>query len=146
MHRFPVLRVDVRPSRLLLIGSSSGHVLAGVAVVVAGIPLWLKIGWIVGIAVALVGFLRRYGDREGPGFIAGIELLDGRWRLETGDGRIHRGQLTGGYAHPQLLILNFRLESGRRRALMLLPDAADPDALRELRVWLRTQRDDPEPP
>ena len=146
MHRFPVLRVDMRPSRLLLIGSSSGHVLAGVAVVVAGIPLWLKIGWIVGIAVALVGFLRRYGDREGPGFIAGIELLDGRWRLETGDGRIHRGQLTGGYAHPQLLILNFRLESGRHRALMLLPDAADPEALRELRVWLRTQRDDPEPP
>ena len=32
------------------------------------------------------------------------------------------------------------------RADWLLPDAADPDALRKLRVWLRTRRDEPEPP
>lgn len=146
MQHFPSLRVNVRPSRLLLIGGSGSHGLAGFAVLVAGLPLWLKIGWIIGIGLALAGFIRRYGDRDGRGFIAHIELLDGRWRLTTGNGGRYRGQLTGGYAHPQCLILNFRLDNGRSRALMLLPDAADPDALRQLRVWLRTQRDEPEPP
>jgi len=146
MPHLPSLRVNVRPSRILLIGGGSGHVLAGVAVVVADIPLWLKIGWIIAIGLALAGFLQRYGDRERRGFIACIELLDGRWRLTTGDGQVQRGRLTGGYAHPQCLILNFRLEGGQSRALTLLPDAADPDALRQLRVWLRTQRDESEPP
>jgi len=104
MPHLPSLRVNVRPSRILLIGGGSGHVLAGVAVVVADIPLWLKIGWIIAIGLALAGFLQRYGDRERRGFIACIELLDGRWRLTTGDGQVQRGRLTGGYAHPQCLV------------------------------------------
>jgi hypothetical protein len=146
MQRFPYLRVELRPSRMLLIGGSSGHVLAGVAVVVASIPLWFKVGLIAAIGLALAWLVWRYGDCNGPGFIARVELLDGRWRLATGDGRIHRAQLTGGYAHLHGLILNFRLDNGWSRAVTLLADAADPDDLRQLRVWLRTQRDEPEPP
>lgn len=146
MRRLPSLRVEPRPSRILLIGGGVSHVLAGVAVLVSSVPLGIKVGWIAGIALTLAWFVWRYGDRDGRGFMACIELVDGRWRLETGDGRSHRAQFTGGYAHPQLIILHFRLENGRRQALTLLPDAADPDALRELRVWLRTRRDEPEPP
>ena len=146
MRRLPSLRVEPHPSRILLIGGGVSHVLAGAAVLVSSVPLGIKVGWIAGIALALAWFVRRYGHRDGHGFMACIELVDGRWRLETGDGRFHRVQLTSGYAHPQLLILNFRLENGRSRALTLLPDAADPDALRKLRVWLRTRPDEPEPP
>lgn len=146
MRRLPSLRVEPHPSRILLIGGGVSHVLAGAAVLVSSVPLGIKVGWIAGIALALAWFIWRYGHRDGHGFMACIELVDGRWRLEMGDGRSHRAQLTSGYAHPQLLILNFRLENGRSRALTLLPDAADPDALRKLRVWLRTRPDEPEPP
>ncbi len=95
----------------------------------------------IGIGLSLAGFGWCYGHAGGRGFISRIEWLDRRWRLDTGDGRVQRGHLTGGYAHPQIIILNFRLDSGGRRAVTLLPDSADPDALRQLRVWLRTQRD-----
>ncbi|MBZ4194017.1 MAG: hypothetical protein LAE24_06890 [Candidatus Contendobacter sp.] len=134
------LRVELYPSRRLLIGGSLSHLLAGVAVLIASIPWWIKVGIIAGIGLSLVWLRFRYGDRNGRGFITRIEWLDGRWRLETGDGRVQRGHLTGGYAHPQLILLNFRLDPGGRRALTLLPDAADSDALRQLRVWLRTWR------
>ncbi len=146
MRRLPSLRVEPHPSRILLIGGGVSHVLAGAAVLVSSVPLGIKVGWIAGIALALAWFIWRYGHRDGRRFMACIELVDGRWRLEMGDGRSHRAQLTSGYAHPQLLILNFRLKNGRSRALTLLPDAADPDALRKLRVWLRTRPDEPEPP
>jgi hypothetical protein len=135
------LILEPRPSRFLLIGGGIGHLLAGVAVVVSNVPIWVKAGFIAGIVLALIGFGWRYGYRRGRGFIARIELLDGRWRLETGDGAAYRAELIGGYAHPAIVILNFRLENGRRRSLTLLPDSADPDALRRLRVWLRTSRD-----
>ncbi len=146
MHSFPSLALEPRLSPMLLVGGGLSHVLAGAAVLVSNIPLGVKAGLIAAIGLSLAWFGWRYGNRAGRGFIARIELLDGRWRLETGDGRVYRVQLTGGYAHVYCLILHFRLENGWSQALTLLPDAADPEALRELRVWLRTRRDQPEPP
>ena len=142
------LILDLRPSRLLLICGGIGHLLAGVAVVMSTVPLWVKAGFIAGITLALLRFGWQYGDGRGRDFIAHIELLDGRWRRETGDGTIHHAWLSGGYAHPSIVILNFRLETGKHRSLTLLPDAADAEALRRLRVWLRTQTkiDEPDQP
>jgi hypothetical protein len=144
LRNLTALNIEPRPSRLLLVSGGGAHVLAGVAVVVSSLPLWIKVGWIAVIALALVRFGWQYGYRRGHGFITRVELLDGRWRLETGDGNRYQARLSGGYAHPQVVILNFRLENDRRRSLTLLPDSADPDVLRELRVWLRTRRDDVE--
>lgn len=139
------LSVEPRPSRILLVSGGGAHVLSGIAVVMCSLPLWVKAGLIAGIVLALVRFGWRYAYPGGKGFTARIELLGGRWRLETGAGATHRASLIGGYAHPLIVILNFRLENGRRRSLALLPDAADAEALRRLRVWLRTRRDADEP-
>lgn len=132
----------------MLISGGIGHLLTGVAVVVSTVPFWVKAGFIVGIMLALVRFGWQYGYRRGRGFISRIELLDGRWRIKAGDGTIHHARLTGGYANSGIIILNFRLESGGRRSLALLPDAADAEALRRLRVWLRTRTgvDEPDQP
>lgn len=141
-HAPATLNIEPRPSRILLVIGSGVHILAGVAVVVCSLPLWVKVGLIAGIALALVRFGWQYGYRRGRGFIARLEESDGRWRLETGDRSSCRASLLGGYAHPGIIILNFRLENGRRRSLALLPDAADPGALRRLRVWLRTRQNE----
>ena len=133
------LILEPRPSRFLLIGGGIGHLLAGIAVVISTVPFWAKAGLLAGIVLALVRFGWQYGYRPGRGFISHIELLDGRWRIETGDGTSRHAWLTGGYAHPGIVILNFRLETGGRRSLTLLPDAADAETLRWLRVWLRTR-------
>ncbi len=55
---------------------------------------------------------------------------------------MHHGHLASGYAHPLIVILNFRLENGRRRSLTLLPDTVAGDELRRLRSWLLTTRGD----
>lgn len=144
MRNLATSNTELRPSRLLLVSGGIAHVLAGVAVVVSSLPLWIKAGWIAGIALALFRFEWQYGYRRARGFIARLELLDGVWLLETGDGTLHRAGLCGSYAHPGIVILNFRLESGERRSLALLPDAADAEALRQLRVWLRTRREEDE--
>lgn len=124
---------------MLLISGGGVHILSAIAVIVCSLPLWAKAGFIASIALALIRFGFQYGYRDGHSFITCLELLDGRWRLETGDGVAYRAELRGGYAHPAIVILNFRLENGQRRSLTLLPDSADPDSLRRLRVWLRTQ-------
>ena len=148
MRSLAALNIQLRRSGILLISGSAVHVLSGIAVVVCSLPLWIKGGLIAGVVLSLAWFGDCYGYPQGRRFIARIELLDGRWRLETGDGGVHRGQLIGGYAHLLIVILNFQLEDGRRRSLTLLPDSVDSDDLRRLRVWLRTQRsdDEPEPP
>jgi len=115
-----------------------------VAVVFSGVLLWVKVGLIVGIILSIAWAGYRYGYRRSHGFVARIELLDERWRLTTGDGVTHRASLIGGYAHPRIVVLNFRLENRQRKSLTLLPDSTDPDTLRRLRVWLRTRRDDAE--
>ena len=135
------ITLELRPSRLLLLGGGVGHLLAFVAVIVSSIPGWVKAGLIAGIALSLSELAYRYGYPCGNGFIARVALLDESWQLETGDGHRYRGQLTSGYAHPFIVILNFRLENGKRRSLTLLPDCADADGLRRIRVWLRTQSD-----
>lgn len=145
MRDFAPLLIEPCPSRILLVSGAGAHTLASVSVAISSLPLWIKAGWIVAIVLALMRFGWQYGYRRGRGFIARIERLDGVWRLETGDRTLHRAGLTGGYAHPGIVILNFRLENSRWRSLVLLPDATDADALRRLRVWLRTRGDEGEP-
>jgi len=142
MRSLAALTVELRPSPILLVCGGGAHLLAGIAVVVCSLPPWIKAGLIIGIALALARFGWQYGYRWGRGFIARLELLDGVWRLETGDGSLYRARLIGGYAHPGLVLLNFRLQGGGRRSLALLRDATEVDALRRLRVWLRAQRDE----
>lgn len=139
MGIFYNLIIDLYPSRWLFTSSVTGHLLAGAAVVISAAPLWIKAGWIAAILFSLIHLRWQYRDQRRCPWINRIELLDRRWRLETGDGVIHHAQMTSGYAHPGIVILNFRLDTGQRRSLTLLPDAADAESLRRLRVWLRTR-------
>ena len=142
MRDLSSLTFEPQRSRSLLAGSGFVHGLASIAAIVASVPLWIKAGLLAGIGLSLVWTGYRYGWPRGGGFITRVELLDGRWCLETGDGVRHPACLIGGYAHPGIVVLNFRLESGWRRSLALLPDAVDSESLRRLRVWLRIRRDE----
>ncbi|MDS4069255.1 MAG: hypothetical protein RKO24_06510, partial [Candidatus Competibacter sp.] len=89
MRGHATLDIEPRPSRILLVSGSSVRLLSGIAVVVCNLPLWIKAGLFAGIALASIGFVWQYGYRRGRGFIARLEPLDGRWRLEMGDGAFH---------------------------------------------------------
>jgi len=69
----------------------------------------------------------------------GLQLYsDGRLAIER-DGSLHPATLRpGGLALPGLCVLRFREEGGGGDRVLVLPvDAAAPEALRRLRVWLR---------
>ncbi len=117
------------PSLILLV-----HALAALGV------LWTPWSWAIRLAVLasllVPAFLAWRQVAQLPG---GLLLhADGRLALER-DGGFHPATLKpGGLALPGLCVLRFREEGGGGdRVLVLLADAAEPDALRRLRVWLR---------
>ncbi len=140
MRHFTLLHLEPRPSRLLLLSGGVAHGLAATATFLAGVPFMVKAVLLAGMLGSLLWLAYEYGWRTSAGFIARADYLDGRWRLETGAGLVYRARLTGGYAQPYLLILNFRLDNGHARTLLLLPDALAAEELRRVRVWLRTRR------
>ena len=64
----------------------------------------------------------------------------GQWRLVRRDGRALEARLEhGGFSHPLLVVLVFRVDGGGSAVLTILPDAANNDGLRRLRVRLRCE-------
>lgn len=64
----------------------------------------------------------------------------GQWRLVRRDGRALEARLEhGGFSHPRLVVLLFRVDGGGSAALTILPDAANDEGLRLLRVRLRCE-------
>lgn len=141
VRHLPDFTVDLRPSRYLLIAGSIAHLWAMIAVLIAAIPLWLKVSLSIGLGLVLIGFWIRKGQHRRQASIVRIAWIDGRWHLETRSGVLLTADLIDGYGHPYLIILNFRLATNRRCSLTLLPDSARPDSLRRLRVLLRIRRE-----
>lgn len=130
-----VERLVLRRSRLLLSVLWCSHLLAFAAVLIAGLSGW----WRALLLVAVAGSLWRESRRATS--VRAIERLEeGGWRLVGRDGGALAGRLAAdAFVHPRLVILGFELDRGGRRHVVLLPDAADADGLRRLRVWLRRE-------
>ncbi len=133
------LRIEAGPSRRIALYLLLVHT-AGLAV----LP-WLPLAWYLQLALALsigaglVNAWSVHARRSAPRAIHAAELdSEGAWTLYLADGRALAGRmLSSSFVHPALLVLNFRTGRFRRRHLVLLADAADPDVLRRLRVQLR---------
>lgn len=64
---------------------------------------------------------------------------EGRWTIYNAGGNHADAELMrGSYVHPRLLVLSFRLPSGKRRTRILLGDEVSADLLRRLRARLST--------
>jgi hypothetical protein len=135
------LRLDLVPSRGLIVALVGGHLLALTSLLVVDLGLTLKVALTVGIAGSLWVHWLRYGAVSSHWFVERLACsVAGEWTLGTADGRVRTVQLRGSYVHPQLVILNFR---GDHRwwqscSLVIPADATDADSLRRLRVRLRT--------
>ena len=139
------------PSRLLLLFLVLIHLLA-----LSVLPfLAVSAGFLVPVALLVLAGLYRelqlHVFRRHPrSVVRAVWESSGRWRLTDALGVERAGELLAeSYVHPQLVLLNFKLDGAGRRSLVLLPDSEDRQTLRELRVRLRTRasgRDQPEPP
>ena len=129
------LRLQLQPSRSLLVFLAGGHILAGVAVCLLPLPALMRTGLVVLLGLL---FLRQWHacSRNLPALLL---RRDSQLELIAADGEpvvVEVGDDT--VAWPWLVVLHLRTEAGRRSALVLFPDGlAGDDAHRRLRLWLR---------
>ncbi len=125
--------IELKPSRLLglLLAVMAG--LAAWALLRAALPdaaRWGMAGAVLALAV-WGGWRSRPRERI-------RRLHDGRVQVADAAGEWSDVEVLGdSFVSPLLIVLRYRVGGGPARRLVLLPDSADADALRRLRVSLR---------
>lgn len=123
-----MLRIQLRPSRLLAGHLFFIHVLAAIALFFTALPVWSRLLIIILLLGNLLQSLRKHYWRDERELIC----RNGNWKLLDKEGQ-HDLELAGeSYIHPWLTILRFKT-----CVMPLLPDSADAAQLRELRRTLR---------
>ncbi len=115
------------------------HVGALVFLAPLAIPALAKAFFSLVIVASLLHTLYVHGLRRGRRSLVRLAwLADGSWELEEQSGVRRRAELAGvNYAHPRLVVLNFRYrDGGRGRSVVLTPDSLMGGSLRQLRVLL----------
>lgn len=134
-----MLRIPISPSPLMATALVLAHGLA-IACVLVYAPGW---GWIiagiVALAASLIFHLRRDALQLAGDSLAEISLQeDGNCDLLTrGGGELQGRVMASTFVSAFLTAVNVRLDSGRIRTAILLPDSASAENRRKLRVWLR---------
>jgi len=103
------------------------------------LELWLQLTIAFVITISLIQAMRNHVLRShGPAITSAEWNSEGEWLLFTVNGDELSAQLkASSYVQHWLIVLNFSIAPFQRRSLILLPDAIDPDLLRQLRVRLR---------
>jgi toxin CptA len=111
-----------------------------IAVTAMPLPWWARLGGCALLAANGCFLITRQALLGSPGSVTRIRLLqDGSCQLHTREQGIIDGLLRPAwYGSPLMIVLRVRCP-GRRlsRSITLLPDSADADSLRRLRIFLR---------
>jgi len=131
-------RIELSRSRLLVGYVVAVHALA-IMVILAAPWAW---GWrltlLFAIAASFAHAWRQHVLGRAPHRIQALEYGQGdRWILRLGNGDVREARLTGFFAHPWLVVLYLRIETGGSHALLLPRGRAGSDQLRRLRCYLQ---------
>jgi hypothetical protein len=132
------LALEIKPSRRLAICILCVYTLAALAVFTLPVSLWLMCGALLPLLLSCgVTYQRRISLRSSKAIVGLNRHADGVWQIRLTDGSAHQANLLpDSYLHPELMVLNFRLGTGKRRSVVLVRDSADGASLRRLRVAL----------
>ncbi|WP_372796811.1 protein YgfX [Litorivivens sp.] len=125
------LRVELRPSRLLLVFLVLQHVAVAVAILMAGLPV--AIAWASALLVLFSVFYQVYRLVADSCRLFAITYHHGRWHLEYRRG-VLVGHLRARWRLPWVLGLSIELD-GQRQSLLLLRDSCSADDFRRLQLW-----------
>lgn len=103
-------------------------------------PTWLQVMLAVVVCCSAVFYVRRDGLLRAADSITRVVWdADGVWHVHLRNGAVHTAQLQHDtIVWPEVVFLALRLDTGRRRVLILLRDSAAAESLRQLRVRWRT--------
>jgi toxin CptA len=135
-----MLRVTLKPSFSLAAVLTVAHAAAGATLVPLHVPGWTKGALALAVAASFVHALLHHVLLRSPRSLCAIELHEEHdAAVQTRDGSWHEAQVLGTtYVSPLMSVINLRMQ-GRILAqhMLIVPDNADPDRYRQLRVWLR---------
>lgn len=127
--------IEFKPSRRLGGLVLLMHVLAIVAVWATAVN-WAVQGLLIVLLLLSAGYYWQTLLRQATNNRQLQYLPDNGWRLSDNNQQMQPVTLQQCFVSQPLLIINYRQARGRR-ALLLLSDSADPQAMRKLRVYLR---------
>jgi len=131
------LRVQLRPSRTLTGALALGHLLA-VGAAATGLPSAAAALVVFGLGLSLFHHLRLAMHRSALAVAALALSADGRFAVADPAGAWLPAELRhSAVPAAWLAVLAARDHTGRSRTAVILPDAADPEDFRRLRVWLK---------
>lgn len=138
----PVDYVDVtmRASHRLAWLLAALHAAAIAVVLTMPLAGWLRLAGCALLVASGTGLVTRQALLKAPGSIIRLRLSeDGSCQLQTRDLRVIDGRLRPGwFASPLMIVLRIASPGERlARGITLLPDAADAESLRRLRIFLR---------
>ncbi len=135
-----MLEMNLASSRTLAGILVSAHAASALLLGLTGLPWMGKIAALPVFLASLALSLRRHAWRLSPSAVVGVRLdPECRTVFRRLDGKTLEGTLLGSsFVSPWLTVLNLRPE-GRWRtvSLVILPDAVEREAFRQLRVLLR---------
>lgn len=128
------LDFERRPSATLIAFIVSAHALAACPLLFLPLPWFVALAWLALVLGTLAWELTRHGLSTSHRFVRRVQWgQDGRWQLETGDGRLWQGEAVAALVSPWLCIVHFRRPVAGARSLVLPADALDADTHRRLR-------------
>lgn len=135
-----MLEMNLASSRALAGILVSAHAASALLLGLTGLPWMGKVAALPVFLASLALSLRRHAWRLSPSAVVGVRLdPECRAAFRRLDGKTLEGTLLGSsFVSPWLTVLNLRPE-GRWRtvSLVILPDAVEREAFRQLRVLLR---------
>ena len=137
MTSAPAIGFEYRPSRWLPRLLSVMTVLAMLAVLLCGLPWWLKVVLAAAIALAAYRALRRWSAT--PVRAAGWSG-EGGWSLHLADHSDAPATLVSFRVLGACILLRLRAASLGEQVLLLAPDNSDADIRRRLRMRLATMQ------
>ena len=135
-----MLKINLRPSRILVAILVFAHAAAIAMVVLAGLPLWLALVAIAALVASLVYAVWQTALLRAQDAVRALEITaDDKFSIQTRRGeRLECEVLGSTYVTFFLTILNLKaLNSGGNKRAVILPDSLDAEDFRKLRVWLR---------
>lgn len=138
------IHLNLQPS--ILLASIIGFVVLMMGLVLIFLPLSAAFKWplLVLIVIASIHSIRRYALLTSATAVTHLSLAQtSKLQLTYKDGtQAEVRVLESSFVSPYLTALNLQeVETGRRLSILLLPDSAESNGFRQLRVWLRWGRD-----
>jgi hypothetical protein len=130
--------LELAPSRRLVTLLITCHCLAWAGLIFSNLSPAIRLPLGACIGASLLFQHARYGNSRSRWFIDQIGCSrDGQWTLRTAAGILKTVDLLSSYVHCSGVILTFTAGKFSLYPLVILPDSADLNSVRRLRVWLQ---------